>query len=166
MNLGGITGKITDFFDSLKRTVSNLTAQPSGSMRAFENMRASVNGRIDAITGKFLGRFPENQRRPVFFGFAGLSILFLILVIAILAGTFGNPDKKAVPERIAGAGIPHEELFFPEEPDFVPQFLLEREPRRFWTIEDIRPYWRSPENSEFWQREVHNAVDKLMEGVP
>ena len=140
--------------------------QFSNGLRRFEMFRASLNEKIDFISDSYLSRFPENIRRPIFFGFAGLTVLFLILMIAVLAGTLRNPDKKGLTERIAGPGIPHEELFFPAEPDFLPGFLLEREPRRFWTIEDIRPYWRSPGNSDFWQREVHTAMDKLMEGVP
>ena len=66
----------------------------------------------------------------------------------------------------SGPYIPPEELFIPTEPDFLPEFLLEREPRSSWSLDEIRPYWKNPGTPEFWQEEIKSAVDKLMEGVP
>jgi len=57
-------------------------------------------------------------------------------------------------------------LFYPLEPDFLPGFLPEREMRRFWTLDDIRPYWKAPGNSPWWMEEITSTVDSLMEGVP
>jgi len=59
-----------------------------------------------------------------------------------------------------------EELFIPAEPDFVPEFIFEREKRRFWSLEDIRPYWKAPDSNDRWTEEIKSAVDKLMEGIP
>jgi len=66
----------------------------------------------------------------------------------------------------AGLVLSQDDFFIPAEPDFLPEFLLERDPGHTWSIEDIRPYWKSPERTGRWQDEIKSAVDKLMEGVP
>ena len=119
---------------------------------------------LTALENRFLYRFPENKRRPMLFGVAGMVVLFLALVISIPVTHSGAGGQTTT----SGAGftIPSEELFFPSEPDFLPEFILEREPRSFWTIEDIRPYWRQPENTELWRDQIKSAVDRIMENVP
>ena len=113
-----------------------------------------------------LSRVPEKKRRPLLIGIAGLLGLALVLLIAGRAIGGGRGQSSSLQTVARGFSIPFEELFIPAEPDFVPMFLLEREPRRNWTLEDVRPYWRPPENSERWREEIKSAVDKLMEGVP
>ena len=95
----------------------------------------------------------------------GLAALLLILVITAIAFSTRGPREGAAAHQAVHL-IPPEELFIPAEPDFVPDFLLEREPRHFWSVEDIRPYWRVPANPEFWQDLIRSAVDELMESVP
>ena len=126
--------------------------------------RNKISNKIDFLTNKFFGHFPAGKRRHMLFAFGGLCCLLIVLVISAIAVKSGKSDKSAIPERIAG--IPQEELFYPTEPDFLPDFILEREPRRFWTVEDINPYWKIPADNEYWQREIKLAVDKLMEGIP
>jgi len=137
---------------------------PPGKDDKGENRRL-VSGKIDAFTARFLHRFPEDKRKLVFFGIGGLAVLFFILIIAILIGNSGKPGKPASQATIAGPVIPQEDLFMPAEPDFLPEFLLERDPRLSWSMEDIRPYWKSPEKTGRWQEEIKSAVDELMEGV-
>ena len=96
----------------------------------------------------------------------GLAALLLALVITALTLNARGPGTGTAMNIRSMHAIPSEELFIPAEPDFVPDFLLEREPRHFWSIEDIRPYWRSPANPDFWQGVVRSAVDELMENVP
>ena len=127
-------------------------------------IRTTVNAKIDYLTGRFLGHFPEGKRRPMLFAFGGLCALLLILVISAVAVNSGKTGKTVLPDKIAG--IPQEEIFFPAEPDFLPKYILEREPRRFWASEDIRSFWKSPTDAAFWQKEIKSTVDKLMEGVP
>ena len=90
---------------------------------------------------------------------------FFVLLIAILINA-GKQTKTPTGAINIGFSIPQEELFIPAEPDFVPELLFEREPRRYWALEDLRPYWRKPEISEHWKEEIKSAVDKIMEGVP
>ena len=106
------------------------------------------------------------KKRPVLFIAGGLAALLLVLAVAALALNSRGPRESAPAGMRAAHAIPSEELFIPDEPDFLPPFLLEREPRHFWSVEDIRPYWRSPGNPEFWQGVIRSAVDELMENVP
>jgi len=111
-----------------------------------------------------------SEKRRVFFVAIGALFTFLLVIILISVNTSsGQGDGRGgvnAAERLVTISIPHDELFFPDEPDFVPDFLLEREPRLIWTMEDIRPYWRVPGNYDFWRNELRSEVDLLMDGVP
>ena len=158
------TGKIKDF--------SKVTpaARPRRKKQAVPgkpgNTWTGLAGKIDVLADRLFSRFPEEKRRTMLFSAGGLAALLLILVITVLAGSFGGPKKGAVPDISKGPQIPSEELFIPGEPDFVPEYLMERDPRRSWSLEDIRPYWKAPADSGLWRDEIKSAVDKLMEAVP
>ena len=109
-------------------------------------------------------RLAVEKRRPAVFVIGGAVVFFLVLVITIAALASRSPGEAA-PMRAVHL-IPPEELFIPDEPDFVPDFLLEREPRHLWSIDEIRPYWRTPGNPEFWHNVIRSAVDELMENIP
>ena len=125
--------------------------------------------------GIFSGRSGEAQedglspfarkKKLILFGLAGASVLFLgfIIVIIVINARPKNTDAFNIS---IGLSIPAEEFFFPQEPDFLPGFLPEREPRRFWTLDDIRQYWKTPGNSDLWMEEIVSTVDSFMEGVP
>ena len=117
------------------------------------------------------------KKRVKLLGLGGLTALFLILIITALIVNSGKPNKS--PVSASASSIPSDELFIPAEPDFLPKILLQREPRSFWSLEDISPYWKSPADQgvpaesngrgspqELWRGEIKSAVDKLMEGVP
>lgn len=130
----------------------------------FAAFGAAFSAKIDFLANRFLGRFPEKKRRPIIYVFGSLCVLFLVLVISAIVSHSGKPKTSVAPDVLAG--IPHEELFYPAEPNYVPRFLLEREPRHFWIVDDISLYWKKPAPSDFWQKEIKAAVDKLMDGVP
>jgi hypothetical protein len=107
-----------------------------------------------------------DKKKPLFIGLGALAVLFLILIIA--AGISSLRKRRiASHDTVAGSlTIPMEDLFIPVEPDFVPEFIFGREKRRFWSLEDIRPYWKIPDSSGRWREEIKSAVDRLMEGIP
>jgi len=149
-------GKITEWFKAfaadMKKTCVGLAGQ-AGPLKA----------RLLQKTASF--PFPAEKKRPLIFVAGGLAALLLLIVITAAALNSRRP-REGDPVTRALHHIPPEELFIPAEPDFVPDFLLERDPRHFWSIEDIRPYWRIPANPEFWQDVIRSAVDELMESVP
>ena len=127
------------------------------------------------LVARFLGHSGEarqddaspqaRKKRLILFGLTGAAVLlFGFLIAVIIVNT--RPKNTGSFNISAGLSIPAEEFFFPSEPDFLPDFLPERESRRFWTLDDIRPYWKAPGNSGWWMEEIISTVDSLMEGVP
>ena len=160
MILTAIKEKLLEFLSKIRGFILNLLP-PLPDFGLLKQLRFSEI--LAAIPSVFANLRPE-KKRLVFFGFGGFGLFIILLLIISLATGSGRTDS--INPLIAGPLIPQEELFYPDEPDFVPQFLLEREPRQSWTIEDIRPYWQRPENPDFWRGEISSAIDLLMEGVP
>ena len=136
-----------------------------GSLKAFTS---ALTGKIRPLVGELLGNFSGKKQRLLLFALAGVAVLFLVLLVSALA-LRSRRSTESVPSDISSGPritIPPEELFLPAQPDSLPEYLLEREPRGFWSIEDIRPYWRNPAAPDIWQDEIKSAVDKLMEAVP
>jgi len=97
----------------------------------------------------------------------------LTLSVIISLGTHGVEKKeketKTKPhESVVTVPIPAEELFLPDEPDYVPGVLLEREQRANWTDEDASEYWQDPlkYGEEQWREKIETSIDKFMEQVP
>jgi hypothetical protein len=107
---------------------------------------------------------PEKTFRLIQFGALGLSGLALILLVLSMVIRSGSSQTEAVlpPPRAP-------EDFFPaDEPDYIPQVLLEREPRSSWTAEDAGSSWTNPldQGEEVWKGRLKAAVDELLESVP
>jgi len=164
----GIPGKIKRFFSALFLAIREFKLPKVEFQKpGFSELWEKIIGLIDRahdFADSLLDRLPEEKRRPFMVGLGGLGGIVLIMLIVIIV----KPGRGANSTSAAARGfvIPQEELFLPPEPDFVPEFLLEREPRRAWQLEDIRPYWKPPETGGFWREEIKSAVDELMEGVP
>ena len=167
-----LLNKLTGAFGALKAlpaSLGNLSARFSSVLKP--GFLKSAKGKIDSFAVRLLqsfrsGRFMAEKRRPMFFILGGLVVLLFILIIIMLAANPRGSKKSSSMDMSAGPYIPAEDLFIPSEPDFLPGFLFEREPRSSWSVEDVRPYWKSPEDPGLWREEVKSAVDKLMEGVP
>ena len=118
-----------------------------------------------------LEKIPEAKRRPFLIGIGG-GFALALLASAGIALLMERPETTVPPsaERLPArrVTIPPEELFLPDEPDFVPGVLLERERRTVWTVEDAAPYWRDPlqNGEEQWRNRLEAAVDELLERVP
>ena len=136
-------------------------------MPNWNKLKAYARQFIEGFRRQFLERFPKKQRRIVLLGLGGFVLLFFILIFSHNSGRSERSSRQAVTAAPAAvAGIPVEDLFFPAEPDFLPDFLLEREPRGFWTAEDAMPYWRNPAHPSLWTDIIRSEIDRLMEGVP
>jgi hypothetical protein len=98
---------------------------------------------------------------------AGAALLICLLIISMAlpkrAGGYSKPElaDSTLPR------LPPEDIFVPEEPDFLPRVLLQEEPAP-WTTEDIMPFWTDPlERGEgYWRERVSNALDDLLEEIP
>jgi hypothetical protein len=99
------------------------------------------------------------------------AVFTTILVLSVLL-SFKKPEKK---ERLEDQNsinfqipISPDEIFLPEEPDFVPGVILDRERRTVWTEQDALEYWQDPlrEGEEQWRENIETEIDKYLERVP
>ena len=138
-----------------------------------------------AAAGSFLNRvirkpqFLNNfiikikKRRLVLLGAAGAALLVFAVVLIFSDNSAEEKRIARVSGAFSGAGrgarvIPPEEIFLPDEPDFLPGVLTEREQRTIWTGADAAPYWRDPlkYGEENWRKRVEAVIDELLENVP
>jgi len=97
------------------------------------------------------------------------AVLTLSVLISLKTNGNSTEKKKAKPsESVIYAPIPAEELFLPDEPDYIPGVILEREQRLKWTDEDAQEYWQDPlkNGEEQWREKIENSIDKFLEQVP
>ena len=160
----GLLGKVTQRAAGVRVLVAGVGKACAGAAEKAGPLRARLP-QVFASIRMPAALVPAENKRLMVFVVGGLSALLLLLIITAVALNTRRPGAAA-PDMRAVHLIPPEELFIPDEPDFVPDFLLEREPRHFWSIDDIRPYWRSPGNPEFWHNVIRTAVDELMENIP
>ena len=162
MDFTKVKEKISGLFGAFTRVFPNFWV-------GIKNLVSGLAGEITSSIDKNLGRFPKAKRPFILLGIGGG--IFILLIITVLIVNSGKSKEKASAAgssqaMVGGSAIPVDELFMPGEPDYLPEYLLEREPRFSWSIEEIRPYWKSPENPELWRGEIKSAVDDLMKGVP
>ena len=123
---------------------------------------------IQLIKDKFGELTPEQKRHLVLFCTAGFAVLLTLSVILSLRGAGKDTipvEYERVPIIIA---IPAEELFLPDEPDFLPGVLLERDRRLIWTEQDANEHWQDPLRfgEEQWREKIETAIDDFLERVP
>jgi hypothetical protein len=114
----------------------------------------------------------ETRRRLVVIclgGFLGAVLLCLAAALLVmgLAGD-GTETAQSLESTFAPMAVPQEELFLPDEPEFLPELLLERERRETWTAGDGRPYWIDPreDSGPLWRERIMTEIDALLEDVP
>jgi len=116
--------------------------------------------------------FIRSHLRIVMIAASALLVIILALLILVLADS-QKTQSENVPSAGAADTLPSEmfaadDFFLPYEPDFVPDVLLDREPKDGWTEEDARPFWTDPlEGSEkTWQNRIESGIDSLLEHIP
>ena len=126
------------------------------------------------LAGKFTGWYTDLnsiQKRRFALICTGIVAAFLTLsaFISISRKTLDVSLLQSEPERIIRRiAIPGDEIFLPDEPDFIPGVLLERERRQMWTEEDAALYWQDPlkYGEEYWWENIESAVEEVLERVP
>ena len=101
------------------------------------------------------------------------TVVFAAILIFSVLISLGRPAVEETPAAAAGrmtifSPVPAEELFLPDEPDFIPGVLLEREQRTNWTTEDAAEHWQDPLifGEENWREKIETAIDEFLERVP
>jgi len=130
-------------------------------MELFDKITAFFSDLFNRMTG-------ENKRRFVIICTAVFAVLLTFSVIMSME----RPEKKEIPVKTDrsrfNVAIPADDLFIPEEPDFLPGVILERERKTSWTEQDAGVYWLDPLKSgeEQWREKIEAAVDEFLERVP
>ena len=140
--------------DNIKEKITNLLPSFDGLSSVRENLK--INTKVVLIIVS-----------------AFLVIIALLLVLAVVSHhktTSNQKDQQYdyTDDSILREKLPVEDFFLPYEPDFVPDVLLEREPKESWTEEDARPFWTNPleGNEGAWRKRIESGIDSLLEHVP
>jgi hypothetical protein len=118
--------------------------------------------------------FFQARRRLALLGLGGAA---LVLVLGIVAVTFIRGHARVVRDRaVAGKltesfkplPIAPEDIFLPEEPDALPDFIPARPRRGAWTAADATEYWTDPlaGKEALWRDRFRAGVEDLLEAVP
>jgi hypothetical protein len=97
--------------------------------------------------------------------FVGLAVLTLVMR---RGAEETSASQNELDRSFRALSIPAEDLFLPDEPDFLPGIILEREPRGAWSSEDARQFWSNPSDGDetLWRERISSTIDELLEGVP
>jgi len=124
---------------------------------------------------RLMEKLPPEKRKPVLMISIGACAVLVLIFAGIPLLTRDRPDEqKPAKTPVAGNAparqgiIPPDELFLPDEPDFIPGVMLEREQRTAWTAADTAPLWQDPlkNGEEPWRNRVEKTIDEIMESVP
>ena len=132
---------------------------------------AELRNRAEPVLHKLIKELPPEKRRLVFVVSIGIFAIFVLIFSGSLLLNKGSRAGRSVMADHASARqgiIPVDDLFLPEEPDFVPGVLAGREQRTMWTAGDAEPLWQDPlkEGEEPWRNQIEKTIDEIMENIP
>ena len=125
-------------------------------------------GRLKEKLEALRNKLPAD-RRIVLIMAIGLPVVLLLFITGTLLLSKDASVKTELPaSSVTTRRIPAEDLFLPDEPDFVPGVILEREKRTQWTADDAMPWWQDPlkDGEQEWRDQIEKTVDEIMESVP
>ncbi|MDR0690046.1 MAG: hypothetical protein LBG08_07275 [Spirochaetaceae bacterium] len=137
----------------------------------FLSIKSTFSRTVEGLLQR-AGKILQGHIRLVMIFLGGLGIILcLLVVLGIVSYRRTHPPTvppMALSDLFDPLSIPPEELFMPDEPDFLPDVLWEQESRESWTSEDALPFWTDPlkGNRRVWQGRVEGAIDELLERLP
>ncbi|MDR1047587.1 MAG: hypothetical protein LBL64_07415 [Treponema sp.] len=112
----------------------------------------------------------HSKHRFVFLGLgaAALLLIVLLIVFAFAPGKAAGEQAASMADVFPDALIQAQDLFLPDEPDFLPSLIPERERRETWTGEDAGEFWYDPlrHDERLWRERAGQTVDRLLESIP
>jgi len=114
-------------------------------------------------------KLTDGQKRLIVLTFT--AFFAVIITLSVILSLINSParQRSAQPQRASRYDpIPPQEIFLPDEPDFVPGVLLERERRASWTEQDAAVFWQDPlrYGEEQWRENIEIVIDEFMEKIP
>jgi len=113
------------------------------------------------------------QKRRLALVCTGLFAMVLTLSVLISVESRNREIQRKIefsePERLfINSPILAGEFFLPDEPDFVPGVILQRERRTSWSEEDAAEFWQDPLRfgEETWREKIEAAIDEFLERIP
>jgi hypothetical protein len=151
-------------FQDLLAKIKKMSSVPGAFFKAGLK---KIAGLIPKNAADSLRKLFQEKRRLIIILFLVFMALFLLGLVSILL-VMNNKEEVPAAEASRRTVIPPEELFLPNEPDFLPGVILEREPRRSWTAEDAAPFWQDPlrRGEESWRNRIESVIDEVLEEVP
>jgi hypothetical protein len=137
-------------------------------MQWWDSIRQAAGAGLRAV-GKSMAFFRDRRKFILIYG---ACMVFLILcavaIMMSLQGKAGGESDQELSAAFSPRDVPPEEFFLPDEPDFLPETIPERERREFWTEEDARPFWKDPldEGTFDYTELMSTVIDDLMERAP
>jgi len=140
----------------------------SGFFRWVEDITSGLRDWLKEKLDKLFAGLPANRRITLTMAI-GVPIILLLFIIGVTLLVKDKTVKPAPPaSSVITRRIPPEDLFLPDEPDFVPNVMLEREKRTQWTADNAMPWWQDPlkDGEQEWRDQIEKTVDEIMENVP
>jgi len=140
-----------------------------GFLRWIADKTAGLRGGIKKRLDDFFIIIPIDRRIALTVIIGIPVVLLLIIIGASLLSTDASAKNKVLSaSSVMSRRVPAEDLFIPEEPDFVPGVLLEREKREQWSVDDAAHWWQDPlrDGEQEWRDQIEKTVDDIMEKVP
>jgi hypothetical protein len=157
---------VPEFIRSFFSKVRNVS---SGSSDRADDETEGPGNSLNEKLDRLLDKIPAD-RRTVLTMVVAVPVVLLLVTIGVLLMSKEPTAKPATPSAsgVVIRRIPAEELFIPEEPDFVPGVILEREKRMQWSVDDATPWWQDPlkDGEQEWRDQIEKTVDEIMESVP
>jgi hypothetical protein len=130
-------------------------------MGFFEKIIIFFQDRFGKLTG-------EEKQRLVLICTGAFAVLLTFSVIISMTRSAKDQIPDEPERRSIFLPIPADELFLPDEPDFLPGVLLERDRRTSWTEQDGIEFWQDPLmfGEEQWRINIEAFIDEFLERVP
>jgi hypothetical protein len=118
--------------------------------------------------------FFQIRRKAVILGLGGAA---LILILGFAAAAIARGRSRSVKAEVSAGELTEsfrplpiapEDLFLPDEPDALPEFIPARPRRETWTAADAAEYWTDPlaGKEALWRDRFGTAAAELLETVP
>lgn len=99
--------------------------------------------------------------------FLGLLVLTPLSIVLAIQAT-KNAKTKAAPLEFKADTVSEEELFIPDEPDFLPKVIFEEPKRKSWDSDEAASFWTDPSDypDNEWKDRITESLDGLLERIP
>jgi hypothetical protein len=133
------------------------------------NLKWFFSGLLDKPLKVLEKRWAQKKIRMIVICSAFLIITVPLVIAVISKIILAEDSKKNTMNNVFSFDpIAPGDFFIAEEPDFLPQVMLEQERKEAWSTEDAAEFWMPPSefSREFWRNKVSDSIDRLLEPLP